>query len=208
MGGLIGVHWCIIIIMENCIDEFEDVVTSIYGVYLMSMQGFHRLVEELLKLQHMTVNKFKSTDPEHASVQYLDSLEYIFGKGSPNLPNSIELYRCTQGEYKERNSERGVNSRFIGNMCVIAIYQYWEDYFRQKIADLLNKKNKNELTSDIMGDLKILRHSIIHHRSIALREVEDCQLLRWFKEGDDIFIDRDMMQYIVFQVKSYLRTLR
>jgi len=156
----------------------------------------------------VTVNKFKSTDPEHASVQYLDSTLYIFGKGDPSLPTSIELYRCTQGEYKERNSERGVNARFIGNMCVIAIYQYWEDYFRQKIANLLNKKNKNELTSDIMADLKILRRSIIHHRGKALREVENCKLLRWFKEGDDIFIDKDMMQYIVFQVKSYLRALQ
>ena len=194
--------------MENCIDEFEDVVTSIYGVYLMSTQGFHLLVKELMNVQLMTMNKLKSTHPELASVQYLDSLVYIFGKGDPNLPNSIELYRCTQGEYKERNSEKGINSRFVGNMCVIAIYQYWENYFRQKIANLLNRTNKNELTSDIMGDLKILRHSIIHHRSIALREVENCKLLRWFKEGDDIFIDKNMMQYIVFQVKSYLRALR
>jgi len=194
--------------MENCIDEFEDVVTSIYGVYLMSIQGFHLLVEELMKIQHMTINRLKSAHPERASIEYLDATPYIFGKGDPNLPNSIELYRCTQGEYKERNSEKGINSRFVGNMCIIAIYQYWEDYFRQKIANLLKRTGKNELTSDIMGDLKILRHSIIHHRGIALREVENCKLLRWFKEGDYIFIDKDMMQYVVFHVKSYLRTLR
>jgi hypothetical protein len=194
--------------MENCIDEFEDVVTSIYGVYLMSTQGFHLLVEELMKIQHMTINRLKGTHPERASVQYMDSTLYIFGKGDPNLPTSIELYRCTQGEYKERNSEKGINSRFIGNMCVIAIYQYWEDYFRQKIANFLNRTSKNELTSDIMGDIKILRRSIIHHRGIALKDVENCKLLRWFKKGDDIFIDKDMMQHIVFQVKSYLLALR
>ncbi len=194
--------------MKNYLSEFEDVVTSIYGVYLMSTQGFHLLAKELTNIQLTTINQFRSTRPELASIQYLDSTTYIFGKGDPNLPNSIELYRCTQGEYKERNSEKGTNFRFIGNMCVIAIYQYWEDYFRQKIANLLNKTNKNELTSDIMGDLKILRRSIIHHRSIALKEVENCKLLRWFQKGDDIFIDKKMMEYIVFQVKSYLRVLR
>jgi len=193
--------------MENYIDEFEDVVTSIYGVYLMSTQGFNVLVKELTNVQLITVNKL-ITKPEHASVKYLDSLPYIFGKGAPNLPNSIELYRCTQGEYKERNSEKGTNSRFIGNMCIIAIYQYWEDYFRQKIANLLSMASRNELTSDIMGDLRILRRSIIHHRGIALREVENCKLLRWFKQGDDIFIDKDMMQHVVFQVKFYLLALR
>ena len=158
--------------------------------------------------QLMTMNQLKSTHPKLASIQYLDSTLYIFGKGNPNLPSSIHLYRCTQGEYKERNSEKGVNSLFVGNMCVIAIYQYWEDYFRQKIANFLNRTNKNDLVSDIMGDLKLLRRSIIHHRSIALKEVENCKLLRWFKKGDDIFIDKDMMQYIVFQIKSYLQALR
>ncbi len=194
--------------MNNYIDGFEDVVTSIYGVYLMSTQGFRLLVKELMNSQFMTMKQFESTHPELASIQYLDSTLHIFGKGNPNLPNSIELYRCTQGEYKERNSEKGENSRFIGNMCVIAIYQYWEDYYRQKIAKLLNRTNRNDLTSDIMGDLKILRRSIIHHRSLALKEVESCKLLSWFKKGDEIFFDSNMMQYTIFQIKSYLQALR
>ena len=194
--------------MENYIDKFEDVVTSVYGVYLMSTQGLSLLVKELMNGQLMTINQFKITHPELASIQYLDSTSYIFGKGDPNLPDSIELYRCTQGEYKERNSERGVNSRFVGNMCVIAIYQYWEDYFREKIASSLGRKSKNELKSDIMGELKILRRSLIHHRGIALKEVENCKLLRWFKKGDDIFIDKNMMQHIIFQIKTYLQVLR
>jgi hypothetical protein len=194
--------------MKNCIDEFEGVVTSIYGVYLMSTQGFSLLIKELTDLQLTTVNKFRTTQPELASIQYLDSTSYIFGQGDPNLSTSIELYRCTQGEYKERNSKKGINSRFIGNMCVIAMYQYWEDYYRQEIASLLNKTSKNEIVSDIMGDIKILRRSIIHHRGIALKDVESCKLLRWFKKGDDIFIDENMMQFIVFQVKSYLRALQ
>ena len=159
-------------------------------------------------IQLTTINQFRSTHPELASIQYLDSTEYIFGKGDPNLPTSVKLYRCTQGEYKERNSERGMNARFIGNMCVIAIYQYWEDYYRQKIAGFLNRISKNELTSDIMGDLKVLRRSIIHHRGVALQEVENCKLLHWFKKDEEIFIDRNMMQDIVSQVKAYLQELR
>jgi hypothetical protein len=194
--------------MENCIDEFEDVVTSIYGVYLMSTQGFSLLIKHLTDIQHETINKFKTTSPELASTQYLDSTSYIFGKGDPKLHTLTKLYSCTQREYKERNSERGINAHFVGNMCVIAIYQYWEDYFRQKIAKFLNISNKNGLTSDIMGDLKILRRSIIHHRGIALNEVENCKLLRWFKKNDEIFIDKDMMEVIISQVKSYLQTLR
>ncbi len=198
--------------MINYIDEFDEVVTSIYGVYLMSKQGFQLLVRELKNHQLMDMNQLQNTHPERASIQYFDSRPYMFGKlskGSLDLPKEIDLlYTCTQGEYKKRNSERGVNSRFIGNMCVIAVYQYWEDYYRQKIASFLKRTSRNELTSDIMGDLKVLRHSIIHHRGVALKEVEKCKLLHGFKKDDEIFIDRNMMQYIVSQVKVYLQTLQ
>ena len=195
--------------MINYIDKFENVVTSIYGVYLMSTQGFQLNVKVLNNDQLTTINELKSTHPERASIQYLDSTPYIFGKGNLDLSNVIEfLYKCTVGEYKERNSEKGVNYRFLGNMCVIALYQYWDDYYREKIAISLNRTSGNELTSDIMGDLRHLRNSIIHHRGVAKKEVEKCKLLHWFKKGDEIFIDWNMMHCIVSQVKEYLQTLQ
>jgi hypothetical protein len=198
--------------MINYIDEFEDVVTSIFGVYLMSMQGFHLCVNDLKNRQDKDVLRMKNTRPELASIQYFNSRPFMFGKltkGSLKKPEEVDLlYQCTQGEYKERNSEIGINSRFIGNMCVIAIYQYWEDYYRQKIAGFLHINNKNELTSNIMGDLRFLRRSIIHHRGVALKAVENCKILHWYKKGDDIFIDRNKMQDIVSEVKAYLQTLR
>ncbi len=56
-------------------------------------------------------------------------------------------------------------------------------------------------------DLERIAKTVQYADFIALQEVENCKLLRWFKKGDDIFIDKNMMEYIVFQVKSYLRAL-
>ncbi|HEY9295501.1 MAG TPA: hypothetical protein VIQ31_03850, partial [Phormidium sp.] len=78
----------------------------------------------------------------------------------------------------------------------ISIYSYWEDYYRNKIAELLSKK-KNDLKEPIMGDLRLVRNSIIHHRAIALPEIEDCTLLRWYKERDKIFISKEQFEEII-----------
>jgi len=131
----------------------------------------------------------------------------IYGKGDPNAPEATELHRCTQKEYKERNSENGLNFQFLGNMALVSLYQYREDYHRGQVATGLGIK-KNELTAPIMGDLRLIRMSIIHHAGIALKDVEKCELLKWYKEGDLIFIDKSKFEDVIYHVKNMLNELR
>ena len=80
--------------MTDYIDEFEEVVTSIFGVYLMSMQGFNYLVNDLKNRQDKDILEMKNSRPELASIQYFDSRPYAFGKltkGSLKKPEGIDL---------------------------------------------------------------------------------------------------------------------
>ncbi|WP_116473264.1 hypothetical protein [Zobellella maritima] len=187
--------------------EFERVVDYIYGVYLDSTTGFDKLREWFEKNQNDTLSSLKNSHPELASIDYLDSVHMIYGKGDPNTPEAVELHRCTQKEYKERNSIGGINFQFLGNMALVSLYQYWEDYHRAQVAAELGKK-KNDLKAPIMGDLRRLRISIIHHGGIALKEVEKCELVKWYKEGDTIFIDKEKFEDVIFHVKNMLNELK
>jgi len=162
----------------NAVNEFEEVVDHIYGVYL-----------DATKL---------------ASIDYLDSVDMIYGKGVPDNPDSILLHRCSQKEYKERNTDKGINYKFIGNMALVSLYQYWEDHYRAKVADQFGLR-KNELLAPIMGDIRLIRISIVHHAGVALREIEACEVLSWYKEGDAIFIDKDKVQEIILHVKKLIK---
>ena len=84
------------------------------------------------------------------------------------------------------------------------IYNYWEDHYRQQIAEALGHDSKNDLKAPIFGDLRHLRNSILHHRGIALAELEGCELLRWFHEGDPIVITEQMFDEMVTHLRSYL----
>ena len=137
-------------------------------------------------------------------MEFVDSIPCMYCEGNPNLSGAVVLYSCSQKEFKEINSENGSNYKFIGSMCLITIYQYWEDYFRGEIARQL-AVNKDEIISDIMGDLRLIRNSLIHHGGVALKEVEGCKVIKWFKEGDIIAINENRFKEIIFIIKKAIQ---
>ena len=187
--------------MKDFLVDFENLVTSVCGIYWMSTGGYRALMEEMNQVQKMQIRQLRRKNPRNANMEFVDSLPCMYCEGDPNLPGAVALYSCSQKEYKEMNSENGSNWQFIGKMCVITIYQYWEDYFRPEIAKQLGVE-KDDIVSDIMGDLRLIRHSIIHRGGVALKEVENCKVLQWFREGDEISIDENKFKKIIFLIKK------
>ena len=204
-------------IKMDMIEEFGKTVDAIYGAYLDAIEGFSLLKEHLENGQHyqIMINKKLKEENTNPNIHYnvssddFDSSCIIYSEGEEGTNDyKILHYCCTQAEFIERNSPSGRNYRFIGNMSLISIYQYWEDYFRSKIATYLFNKQKDELQSPIIGDLKLLRHSIIHHNGIALKNVEKCEILKWHKEGDEIFINKYKFEEIISQVYLWIKELK
>lgn len=182
--------------LEKYIYEYIDIVNVILGTYLDSTWGFDN------NKQMIEMSQYQMRLP----IEQLDNVHFSYGTDNPENPKSVELHRVTQGEFKQRNSKNGINYKFIGNMCLISIYQYWEDYYRDKIAVSKGMK-KNDLKSDIMGDLRWLRVSIIHHKGIATKDVEKCKILKWYREGDEIFINKEKILEIISNIVEMLMGL-
>ena len=175
--------------------EFNKIVDAIYGIYLDATTGFHLLKKYIDNSQKHSRRKMK------VEQEYLDSLPFFYGEGDPNVSKDPPLHKCTQGELKQRNSENGENFVFIGNMALVSLYQYWEDSFRQKIAESLGI-SKDIIKCDIMGDVRLIRRSIIHNKGVALPEINKCKLLKWFNPDDRIYIDKEKFKSIVSHVKQ------
>jgi hypothetical protein len=184
----------------EALKEFEHIVDNIYGVYLDGTTGFYRIRKWLEDTQSKALNILRKSHPE-LKIEFLEDKEFIYTEGDPMVHGVTALHRCTQAEIKERNSKTGRNYRFLGNMAVVALYQYWEDNYRALIAKEL-EVTKQDLNIDIMGDIRILRRSIIHHNGFALKDVAKCKILKWYKTGDEIFIDAEKFKIIVFYIKK------
>jgi hypothetical protein len=170
--------------------EFLRIVYDIYGLYLDSTYGFISINKLIVKSQKEIVKHSK------IDISNLNKQNFYYGKGPPDNEDSHIMYISKIGEIRERNKKNGRNFKNIANFCLVLIYQYWEDYYREKIANDIGIEKKS-LKLDIFGDIRILRKSIIHHRAKALEEVEKCNLLKWFKKGDEININNEKFVIII-----------
>ena len=176
--------------------EFQRVANHIHGVYYDATRGFGLLLQNTIAVQKRVLRKRPELTPEQ-----LDAAQYAVGTGHPDDPVTWLLHGTNQGALKARNAKNGTNWQFIANMCVVALYQYWEDYYRKEIAKAC-RLSPSRIRSDIMGDLRHLRHSIIHNKGIAVSEMHRCKQLKWFRPGEAIFITPRMYEDLVKQLRS------
>lgn len=187
--------------LQKILNEFKSVVDAIYGVYLDSGHGFLLNRIEMIELQDKNViNKGLTIEAQDKKSIKFNSSE------TGSISDSYTLHECSQDEYKIRNKRNGSNFVIQANLCLTQIYSYWEDHFREKIADCVGI-NKDEITSDIFGDISYLRQSIIHNQAIAIRKISKCKIIKWFKTGDKIQMDEYMFEHIISLVKHEIDIL-
>jgi len=184
--------------MLSLISEFESMVKEIHGIYLDNVMGF------TLTLNLVEKGQSKVSAEISKSIDELDRLPFAHTTPGPEWERG---HTETQGEFKIRMSKGGRNHIFAGNMCIISLYQYWEDHYRSKIAQAMGG-DKDALVSPIMGDIRLLRNSIVHHQGIALKAVEEAQVINWFREDDRIEFDRAQIISIMKLVYAYINDLR
>jgi len=181
---------------NKSISEFINEVDNIYGLYFDCITGFYHWEKKFTDIQ----NQLIKTNPG-LTIEERDKLSFYYGDEDPSLPGAQALHSTTQGDLKERIKKEGKNYRDIASACLVFIYQYWEDFYREKIARE-NGVNKNQIIWDIMGDISALRHSIIHNHGILSKKVLKCKKINGFQPGERICLTREQMKEIVKIIKS------
>lgn len=178
------------------ISDFDLIVKELFGIYLDTLMGFQ-----------LTLNGVENTRNNLASEKG-ETIEQINRYSFRHTTFFSErIHEETLGDFIIRMSKDGRNTTFAANMCIISIFHYWEDHYRKAIADALNI-SKEDLKTDIIGDIRLLRNSIVHHNAIALKEIEKCKILNLFKEHDIIKLSREDILYIINGVKNYTAKLK
>jgi hypothetical protein len=176
------------------------VVDAILGVYLDATHGFALIREHVDGIQKELTRISRGV---YGDTEQQDGRPYIYGQGHPDEAPWPSLQVVTQGALKERNAPGSRNHRFIGNMCLVALYQYWEDQYRSAIGEALG----TTVQSNVMGDVRNLRHSIIHNGGRAIEDVARNRNLKWFEPGDEVFITTNHLVEIVTQLGDELSDL-
>ena len=172
--------------LGNTLKEFETKVEEINGLYIDSNVAI------------MMYNKYINAAMKKSSNESTVSM----GPNDPNDPNKIIQHETTVGVLKERTKKRGQDIRVITNLCLIAIYQLWEDEYRSRISLLLGNKDKSSLKSDLFGDLGIIRSAIIHNNSKKISKFSKLKILLYMKDRKKIYFTENEFDKLIELIKK------
>ena len=199
--------------------EFASKIESWHTLYLDSIAGYDILHKTILTKQENKKKLFG--EHEYTEIKFQDtcSVDYKYLCGKDFIPISMSPL-MKQGDMKKRVHENGENYLLLGNLCLVSAYSYWEEYLRIEIGiaiGALKKGSKNSeetrrilnkhVKSDFWGDVKHLRHSILHNNGIANSDVSKCKIFKWFKPGQKIKLDYKKMRAIFLLMGQYRNEL-
>ncbi len=199
--------------------EFSKKLEEQHTFYLDSIVGFSILEKRVLKEQARV--KEILGKHEFAKDDFLDKCGMLYRDFSDKdvSPLSSTLF-MKQGEIKARTKENGINYFILGANCLVALYSYWEEYLRIEIGKaigvLLESAENCEKTrkilnkhviSDIWGDIRHLRNSIVHKNCIASSRITECKVIKCFSPGKKIELDFNKMQAIFILLARYRNEL-
>ena len=162
---------------DDVIREYIDFVNRQVGVYMDALAGFaghHTRVERQVNCINRPVNS--SIDSTGQRVVVWASYE------DPTQPDVIHNRIIRAIDYIAANSKDGSNEQQHSHAVLVFLFTYWEDEIRPRLVTSKGVESQ-EIKSDIMGDLRILRNVILHSKGIIHPEKH-----RGLKKLGDMFV--------------------
>jgi len=146
---------------DDVIREYIDFVNSQVRAYMDAMGGFagHRIrVERQVHRANRPTSVRKNAKGEQVVVwsSYED----------PSKPDIVHQSIMRAEDYLAANADGGANEQQQSRAVIIFLHTYWEDEIRPRLAKA-KAVDKNNIGSDIMGDLTVLRNVILHAKGIV-----------------------------------------
>jgi hypothetical protein len=141
---------------DQIIREYIDFVNQQVGVYMDAIAGFaghHARVERQVS---RILRKTK-----HSGEQPVVWASYE----DPSKPDIIHNRIIRSNEYLASNSVDGSNTQQHSQAILVFLFAYWEYEIRPRLAKSMNIE-RDDVKSNIMGDLRIIRNVILHSKGI------------------------------------------
>ena len=146
--------------VDAIIYEYIDFVNDQVGVYMDALAGFAGHKTRVERQVHRA-NKPKEVKNDK------DGMKTVVWASYEDLtkPDIIHNRIMCAEDYIAANSSGGSNERQHSQAILVFLYTYWEAEIRPRLAVSLNI-DSIDITSDIMGDIRILRNAILHSKGV------------------------------------------
>jgi len=146
----------------RALQDFNDFLRAQKGAYGDACAGYRRNEIRIRRQTARVLEGKRTTGEDGRDCIVATSVE---DPASPDV--IVETIRLSR-EYLDANSRAGTNEQQMGRALIVFIYTFWEVVVRHRCADALGIR-AGDLKLPIAGDLRRLRHSILHERAILNR---------------------------------------
>ncbi len=188
---------------DEVVQEYIDFVNQQVGVYMDAIAGFEghkvRIERQVHRVNRPThIRKGSHGEPVIVSTSYED----------PSKPDIILNRIIRADDYIAANSKGGLNEQQQARAFLIFLFTYWEEEVRPRLAQAKGVEINN-ISLDIMGDLRIVRHAILHAKAIICpKEHKRLKKLQtMFPSETSIQISYEDMHQIAILIKQGLASL-
>jgi hypothetical protein len=158
---------------EGLLRELDGMLAQAAGAYSFAMSGIRR------------IDEFFAAAPRTA--ENPDPSIYL-GIGDPNLSDD-KYARFKASDLPGLLARGGPVAIQLGQQWAVFVYAEWEHSFRHRLAAAWHRPVE-QIQIDAFGDLRRIRHDIVHHRGVASKQqAGKCVQFRWFAPGDRIVIE-------------------
>jgi len=182
---------------EDAVREYIDLINAQVGVYMDALAGFEghhtrvtRQVHRVLKATGVR----KDTDGHtviHTSYE------------DPTKPAVLHNRICRTDDYLRANAPGGSNEQQHAKAVLIFLFVFWEDEVRPRLAAAKDVA-PNEIRSDVMGDLRVLRNVFLHAKGVLTAEKHKTLkvLKSMFAPDQVVHLSYDGMHQIFVRMKQ------
>jgi len=130
------------------LEQFKKLANEIAVCYLLAPRAINEVISKFKGKMGRDNSLYLGTNlPGQGGLKY----------STINFGRLMKLYQ--DGEFQD----------ILYKSLIVHIYSIWEREYRKKIADELGK---GEIESDLMGDLRHMRHAILHNSQNDLKKMK------------------------------------
>jgi hypothetical protein len=124
--------------------------------------------------------------------------EFMVGSGDPNDPGSYVYASVRYSQVLELSAPDGLGHALLDQFWIVYVFETWEGDVRDRLAVTLGVA-RDTLKSPYFGDLRRLRHDVVHHAGIASQaNTGKCEVLAdWFTMGEPIRLTGSQMRSMI-----------
>ena len=165
----------------QAISEFKRSCQEYYICYSVAAIGLEQ-----------AANRIAALSPDRTKTFHI-------GTGPPEVGDwqaSISM-----GKYLDSSVRGGAFSDQLAKAFVTAIFSSWDELYRPRIAEEAKVATK-KVRSDLMGDLRHIRHCIVHKNSVVTSEHRKLKELNWPMLPGALRITPEMFKGLIDQINT------